>query len=210
MENTTSDATARARSDLAFMKAVVEDRGPLAWIIGAHLFWPGLIFGINFIFIWAIAAGLAQWPLNGLDWSWTPGAAAYGIVALYLWRRARGETLGPSARGFAAAWSMVGVMSAATVGVLMIATARTNAPFYEAWPALAFVIYGGSWTVASAIRKRAWLGMVALGAYATGLLAAARLNAPDMWLVEAAGAFLFVAPPGALIMHLAKQRGASV
>lgn len=200
-----SETADTARNDLAFMKAVVEDRGPLTGVFGAHLFWPGLIFGLNFIYIWAIAAERAPWPFSGLSWAWVPGAVIYGLVAIYLWRRFGGVTLGPSARGFAAAWSTVGAMSAASVSVLLIASARTGHPFYEAWPSLAFVIYGGCWMAGAVIRRRRWLAIVAAVSFGAASLSAWRIEEPDMWLVNAAGVLLCVAVPGAVILRLASM-----
>lgn len=207
-EEALSGAAKTASGDLAFMKAVIEDRGPLAGVFGMHMFWPGLIYGINFIYIWAIAAGLADWPWEGLSWTWVPGTILYVPIPFYLWWRHRHMTLGPTARGFAAAWSSVGAMSAATVSALLIATAKTGDPFYEIWPGLAFVIYGGSWMAGAVIRRRWWHGAVAAGSFVIASLSAWRIDQPDMWLVSAVGIILFIAAPGAVIIYLSRKQNA--
>ena len=204
-----SDQADSARSDLAFLKAVVDDKGPLMGVFGAHLFWPGLIYGLNFVYIWAIAAGHVPWPWEGLAWTWVPGTILYTPIPIYLWWRSRGITLGPSARGFASAWSTVGAMSAATVGMLLIATAQTGHPFYAVWPGLAFVIYGGCWMAGAVVRRQLWHGLVSIGAFVTALLSAWRIEQPDMWLVSAAGTLLWVAAPGAVILILARRQRAN-
>jgi hypothetical protein len=53
-----TDNARAARDDLAFMKELVEDRGTLPSILGAHLLAVGAPFGLNVIYAWA---GMAAW-----------------------------------------------------------------------------------------------------------------------------------------------------
>jgi hypothetical protein len=201
----TTESVDGARDDLEFIRAVVGDKGPLGAPFGLHLLLPGLIFGANFLLTWAIATGQAPWPESLADFTWAPGAVIYLLAFFILSHRTRGTTSGPSGRGFAAAWGMVGVVTAATVLVLAIATYRTGQMFAEIWPSLAFVIYGGAWTVAALIRRKAWLALVALGSFATAAIAASQIGTAAVWLVDAVGIVLFMALPGGAIVYLARR-----
>src|SRR5262245_9967026 len=128
-----SDASARiAQSDLAFMRAVAEDRGPLPRLFWAHLFAVGALFGVNVLLAYAGLAGLVSSPRSWMVWSWAPAGVIYALA--YVWlhiqtsRRAP-EFSGPAARAFAAAWSGVLLVTAAIVAVVWIASARMQLPF---------------------------------------------------------------------------------
>src|SRR4051812_36439466 len=178
-----SDLTHEARADLAFMKAVAEDRGPLPRTIGEHMLAPGLIFTANFLLIWAIYKGWVAWPQRWMFFLWAPGAALYLLTYPVLMIRAKGATIGPAARAFAAAWCGVALMTFAAVATTIAASLSLDRSFYEIWPALAFVLYGGAWAAIAIVRKQASWGLVALGCFATAVIAAATLTSPLSWLV---------------------------
>jgi len=67
-----TDRAQSARSDLAFMKEVAEDRGPLPSILGAHLLAVGAPYGLNVIYAWAGMRGFVPWPEEWQVWSWAP------------------------------------------------------------------------------------------------------------------------------------------
>jgi hypothetical protein len=196
--------TQTVRSDLAFMRAVAEDRGPLPRTIGEHMLAPGLIFTANFLLIWAIYRGWVDWPARWAAFLWAPGAVVYLAIYPILMRRARGAAMGPAARAFAAAWCGVALMTAGAVATTVAASLALDRSFYEIWPSLAFVLYGGAWAAVAIVRKQLGWGLVALGCFATAVIAAATLTAPLTWLVLAAGLFLFVAGPGWAIVRRAE------
>jgi hypothetical protein len=199
-----NDSVEAARNDLAFMKAVVEDRGPLPALFGAHMLAPGLIYGANFILIWAIWAHLVPWPHAWRDWTWAPGAIVYAPIVTMLSRRKIG--LGPSGRTFAAAGAAFALMVWATLAVIATAQAASGDPaVWMLWPPMVFVLYGGAWSVVCMVRRTVLNGLVALGCFATAVTAAACMKAPEAWLVLGAGALLFVAGPGAAIIRRARE-----
>jgi len=200
-----TDAIQAARDDLAFLKAVAEDRGPLPSQFGEHLLAIGLIFGADFIFIWALFAGvLPRLPHD--PWmlvSWLPATIVYVPINLFISRR-RPATLGPMARMVGAAWGAMALMIVATVMIVIVASAETGTPYYEIWPALAFVLYGGAWAVVGIVRRDRWFGLVAAGCFAVAAASAALVRAPESWLVMAAGLLLLLALPGAMIVRKAR------
>ncbi len=198
------DLMREAREDLAFMKAVAEDKGPLPGLIGAHLLAVGLPFGLNFILVWAVFAGRAPWWPHGLVWAtWVPGTLVYAPISLLLHLRGRSFTPGPTARLFFAAWASVGLIVLPILAVMTIAQLKTGLAFAMVWPALSFVLWGGAWASLAIIRRKAWHGIMAVISFATALASAALIDAPEAWLVMAVGILLCVAAPGAAIMRRA-------
>jgi len=199
-----TDTIRAAQSDLAFMKAVAEDRGALPPILGAHLLAVGLPFGLNTLYVWAGIAGFVPWPDHLSDWmwwSWAPAAAVYLPAVVFLSLRSRGLTLGPAARAFAASWTAVMLMTFAVVGVLVVASIRSGTAFYAVWPSLAFALYGGAWTMTGVVRGRVLVLGVAAGCFLMALICAFMTGVNEQWLAVGIGLLLFMAAPGAVMMR---------
>jgi hypothetical protein len=200
-----TDSMRAAREDLAFLKAIASDPGPLPILIGAHMVAVGLPYGLNFILIWAIFEGLAPWWPEHLIWAtWIPGTIVYLPLALVLHLRGMAYTAGPTARLFVAAWTAVGLTAVPIVLVMIIAQVRTGIAFALVWPALSFVLYGGAWASLSILRRKAWHAFVAAASFATALSSAALIGMPGVWLVMAAGMLLCLVMPGVAIMRRAR------
>lgn len=199
-----TDASHSARNDLAFMRAVADDRGPMPRIIGEHMLVPGVVFGANFILIWAAEAHLFNPPSWFYAFSWAPGAVLYLAAWPFLSARSRGAPIGPAARAFAAVWLGVALMTLVSVATIAAATLATGKPYFELWPASAFILYGGAWSAIAIVRRSwGWAG-VAAGSFATAVGAAFVLLQPAAYLIMAAGLLLFVAGPGLGIIRRAK------
>ncbi len=117
-----TDSVQSAREDLAFVKAVVEDRGALPEWLGAHLLAVGVIFGLNLAVVGALS--LAGSPVDVSVWSWLPASVIYAPVWFAIHRRSDYAAMGPSARVFAAACMAVLLMTLAIITSLILATAR--------------------------------------------------------------------------------------
>jgi hypothetical protein len=194
------DAIRTARDDLAFMRDLAEDRGPMPSILGAHMLAVGATFGLNVIYAWAGLRGLVPWAAEWELWSWLPATIVYIPVMLFLFTRGRDIAQTPTGRAFAAAWTGVGIMTWVIVTVLGIAASHIGPLVWSVWPALAVSLYGGAWTTVSLVRRRYWGLAVAAGCFATALGCAMLIDTPELWLVMGLGLLLFLALPGALIM----------
>ncbi|MDP3739050.1 MAG: hypothetical protein Q8R02_16775 [Hyphomonadaceae bacterium] len=199
-----TDRAQSARHDLAFMKELAEDRGPLPSILGAHLLAVGAPYGLNVIYAWAGMRGFVPWPEDWYVWSWAPGTAVYLPILAVILFTSRGLSVGPAGRAFAAAWSGVGLMTWVIIALLAIAASRTGLVIWTIWPALAVTLYGGAWTVIGLVRRRYWSLLVAAGCFATALSCAALIDTPEHWLAMGLGLLLCMAVPGAAMMRMAK------
>jgi hypothetical protein len=86
-----------------------------------------------------------------------------------------------------------------------LAQQQTGMPFYLAWPALAFVLYGGAWMLAAIVARKPWHAAVALGCFAVAATCAALIEHNSQWLLMAGGLALFVAAPGIAIVRRARS-----
>lgn len=195
-----------ARDDLAFLRAIAEDTGGPPRIMGLHVLAIGAIFGANLIAIWAGLTFDFGLPETWLRWSWAPGAILYIPVVIWLSIAGRQQAKGPTARLFAAAWAAIGFTCLPIILLTILAASRTGVPYYEIWPALSFLLYGGAWAALGVIRRRAWHGAVALGCLATSFAAAMLIGQSTAWLVMGLGLILFMAVPGWAILRIAPKQ----
>jgi hypothetical protein len=201
------DVILAARSELAFLKALADDRGALPPVLGWHLVAIGAVFGLDFVHIWAVHAGLAPWPTAWRWLVWVPGVIVYLPFNLVINARGRHDIAGPTGRAFGAAWATIAIIVPACLLVLTIAQARSGHPFYLVWPSFSFVLYGGTWILAALVSRRAAYGAVALGCLAAALASAALIGSAAQWLVLAAAFALVIALPGAAIVRHARRAG---
>lgn len=190
-----------AREDLAFMRALVEDRGPLPRPIGEHFLMVGLLYGANVLYAWAGKSGFAPWPAgDSALLGWAPAAVLHIPYALWFTRRTRGFRGGPTLAVFGVAWIATVLMTAAIVASIYVAGARTGVDYVPIWPAIAVALYGGSWTVAAVARRSFSYFAVAVGCFATAVLCAALIGTPDVFLALGLGVLFFIGGPGLAIM----------
>ena len=193
-----TDTAQSARNDLAFMKSVVEDRGPLPWFFGAHLFAVGVIFGLNLI-----VGSVVVWP--SAIWSWLPATVLYAPTWFIINARSDYAAMGPSARVFGAVWMAVFLMTLTIVASLIVAQSGTGMTYGLIWPSIACALYGGAWMVGALIRRRGWMALVALTCFATAIACAALVGRPQMLLVLGAALLAVFAAPGLVLMRLAQR-----
>lgn len=195
-----------AREDLAFMRALVNDQDPLPATFGGHLLAPGLLYGLGTLPVWGILTGYLDLDRAWLHWIWLPPSLLYLPILIWLIRRGRSDTWGPSRRLFIAIWSAVGTMGGVTLACLVLATFKIGGYFMLLWPPLALLLWGGGWLAISKVRRQPLYGWLAAGCFATAALAAWLIRAPEQWLVMSLAMLLCIAGPGFFIMLLSRNR----
>jgi hypothetical protein len=200
-----NDQTQAAREDLAFLRAVAEDRGPLPRQLGEHFVVLGLVYGLNVLAAYAGKAGFIPWPAESdAIWGWLPATLLHIPYAIVFSIRTRGYKPGPTIRTFMVAWGAMVLMTGAIVASLFMARAQTGVPYDQVWPAIALALYGGAWTVVSVTRKSLGDFVVALGCFITAVICAALIDRPEKFLALGLGIVLFFAGPGLAIMLRAR------
>jgi hypothetical protein len=196
-----TDHARAARDDLAFMRELAEDRGPLPSHLGQHIFWPGLLYGLNVIATWAGLAGLIPWPKDWQIWAYLPATIVYLPICLWINLRSSKQSWGPGARMFAAAWSAVALLTFTVVAVVAIASFTARINYAVMWPPFVLAMYGSSWLVMGILLKRRWSMLVAFGCCATAILMGFLVGKHETWLVMGLGLILFMAAPGFIMMR---------
>jgi hypothetical protein len=204
-----STKTPSAQDDLAFMRALVEGSGnglPVAF--GEAYFAAGLIYGLQILIQSSSAFGLpALSPGAMLVFGIAPTVLFLGVLAWIIWRN-RGASLGGvAARAVGATFGSIGLANFALMAVIgSVALRQHSLTTWLIYPCVVFVMQGAAWLIASALRKRAWLGLVGIGWFVAAVAMALAVDQPAR-LALAAGIALLVLMviPGALLMRMARK-----
>lgn len=201
-----NDSIQTLKDDIAFMKAVTEDSSRALIRDGAVLIAVGVIFGLDSFRFWGIEAGFLPWAKPTEHFYGFDAFAIFLVVLYVIMRRFRGLAQGGRARAVSAAWLGVGAAYVVALVSLGAAAWRLKQPLLMVWipPMILFTLYGASWWIAFAVKRRAWFAGVAIGSFATALLSGLSIPSPHEWAVLAFGLFLWVAVPGIVIVQQAR------
>jgi len=194
--------------DIAFLKGLADGSSKASARDGAILVAVGVIFSSVALQYWAIYAGRLDAPPAWVPWLWLDGLVPFLIVQALISTKLRVSAPGPASRAISAAWGAVGLSLMFAVAALAVASSRLSIPLLVTWifPLVLFTLFGASWLVAYAVRRRAAYLMVAGGSFAAAILCGLVMGQPEEWLVLSAGLLLLVAAPGAQIL-LALRKG---
>jgi hypothetical protein len=73
------------------------------------------------------------------------------------------------------------------------------------YPCAVFALQGAAWMVAWMLRRRGWLGVVALGWFASAIVLAQTIDTPLYPMIAGVALVLFMAVPGAVMMRPAQN-----
>ena len=132
--------------------------------------------------------------------------AIFLLVVHVIMRRFRGLAQGAGSRAVSGAWRSMGLAFGVALVSLGAAAWRLKQPLLMVWipPLILFTLYGASWWIAFAVKRRTWFAGVAMGSFITALLSGLFIPSPHEWGVLAFGLFLWVAMPGIVIVQQAR------
>jgi hypothetical protein len=194
----------KARDDLAFMRALVEPTDNWQKQFGETYFAAGLCYCIQMLLHGAQFVGLA--PSSG------PVALAIGFgptvvfLALLVWiirRNRQSPAGGATTRAVGSVFGAVGAANLALVLVIgSVAWRWHSLGTWLIYPCVVMVLQGMAWLVAFMLRRRRWLGLVAVGWFATGLAMAVCIDSPAGFVISAGvGMFAFMLLPGLFMLR---------
>jgi len=204
-----TDPIQNAQDDLAFMRRLVDQGGGRAGVAGGSIFLAaGLLYGGQCLYHWAQLRRLADFPgpLN-LLMAAGPTVVFLIILTVVLLRDSRVAPTGSMPRALQATFAGVGLANLAMVAVFGVNAARhPEFPVWLFYPAVIFALQGAAWFVVWQMRRRAWVGLVALGWLAAAVALGLSIDALERYILIAAGSLiLLMAVPGAVMMRLARK-----
>lgn len=199
-----------ARDDLAYMRALVSGGGAQFQATAGEMFmWAGLLYGLQCIGHWLNIIGLL--PLAGIGYlllGFGPTAIFLGLVFYVIWRERNAKQSGVAARALNAVFSGAGLAN--LVMALVFAYGSNVTDNFTIWlyhPVVVCMFQGVAWYVAWVIRRRAWVGLVAIGWFATTVACGLLIQQVGWFLLVLGVALLaFMALPGYAIMRVAKAK----
>jgi hypothetical protein len=197
-----------ARDDLAFMRALVSTTEVSQRTFGETYLAAGLCYG----------GQMAMHGLQFLGWAPSSGTGALLIgfgptvvfVALLIWiLSSRRDAQAPTAvnRAVGAVFGSVGLANLVMVLIFGFQAWRQHSILiWLIYPCVVMVLQGMAWMVAASLRRRTWMGVVALGFFLTGVsMAFALENLSAYVIIAGVGMLAFMAAPGALMVLQARR-----
>lgn len=199
-----------ARDDIVFLKALVTEGGQAQSSLGFLLFWAGLLYGLHALFCAAAEMQWVAWPQNifGVIIGAAPTLIFLGFIGYVVWHDRQQSQHGVATRALNAAFGGAGIASLTTSTIFgYLAISRGEMFLWMFHPITIFVVQGTVWYIAFAIRRRAWLGLVAAGWHLSAVAMAILLNkgmfAP-LLLILGGGLLLLMALPGWVLWRSAR------
>jgi hypothetical protein len=183
-----------ARDDLAYLRALVQGGEGLPPGFGQAYTAAGLCYGIQFLLHGGQALG------------WVSDAGAVGLaiglgptvifLALLAWitTRSRSEGVpGVTSRAVRSVFSAIGFANLAAGAVVgSVAWRQQSLTIWLIFPCIVMIFQGAAWLVASALWRRRWFALVAVGWFAAGVAAALCIGTVAAYLAVSGVAFLLL------------------
>ncbi|CAN5245549.1 hypothetical protein BH10PSE1_BH10PSE1_25510 [soil metagenome] len=200
-----------AEADLAFLRGIVEGGGRGQMTMGVCFLAGGLLYGIQCLFHLGQIAGIIRWP--GLASLVFVVLITASVLAAIVWavlhdRKAggNGRSAPTMSRAMNGAFSGAGMANLAVIIVFGVGAVREHD--FSLWlyyAAVVFAFQSVAWFMAWTLKRKAWMGLVALGHWTTAVALGLLVREPVAYLwVCTAALFLLFAVPGWIILREAR------
>ncbi len=195
-----TDEMQAIRDDLAFLKSLAADDGPLPRAMGLQLLIPGVLYGLAAVLAWAIMRGVVPLPASFAGQLGLWPTVIYMPILLLLIVMTRRPPPGTATRAVVAAWSGVGLTTLSMVAAIFIGGARLHVDgIWQIWTSICFSLWGLAWWVLAVLRRdKAWF-VVAAGSLLTAVINACLVGTPEHILVCGIGILFWLGGPGLII-----------
>jgi hypothetical protein len=197
-----------ARDDLAFMRALVATTEDSQRTFGEIYLTAGVCYGGQMVMHGIQVLGLL--PQAGI------GALLIGVgptavfLALLIWiLTQRKVPQAPTAvnRAIGAVFGSVGLANLMMILIFGSISWREHSTLiWLIYPCIVMILQGMAWLVAGSLRRKAWMGVVALGFFITGLGMSFAIKNLDAYItITGLGMIAFMAAPGALMIRQSRR-----
>ena len=204
----TPDKTATAaEADLAFLRGVIEGGGRPRLTMGVVFLVGGLLYGVQCLFHLGQIAGVVRWPdLASLAFVVMITVVMCGVIAWAVMKDRKAGvkfTSGPIAsRAMNGAFSGTGAANLAVIIIFGVGASRDGD--FAVWlyyPAIVFAFQSIAWFMAWQLKRKGWMGLMALGHWTTAVALGLLVREPIayLWVCTAALFMLFALPDGLIL-----------
>jgi hypothetical protein len=197
-----------ARDDLAFMRALVTTTEDSQKTFGETYLAAGVCYGGQMLMHGMQALGLLPGEgfvalLIGIG----PTAVFLALLIWILTQRAVPQSPSAVNRAIGAVFGSVGLANLAMILVFgSISWREHSLLIWLIYPCIVMILQGMAWLVAGSLRRRVWMGVVAVGFFITGVGMAFAIKTLDAYIVVAGlGMIAFMAVPGALMVRQSRR-----
>jgi len=197
-----------ARDDLAFIKALVAPEDRWQTQFGQIYFAAGVCYSVQMLGHIGQFLGVA--PSDGpmaqvIGWGPT---VVFLAVMIWIIRRGKEQASGAVSRAVGAVFAAVGLSNLALcLSIGSVALRLHSQTIWLIYPCVVMVLQGLAWMVAYMLRRRPWLGVVAVGWFAVGIAMAVCIeNMVGFVAAATVGIVCFMLLPGFYLMR--QERGA--
>jgi hypothetical protein len=194
-----------ARDDLAFLRALVAPEDRWQEQFGKIYAAAGACYSVQMLL--HIGQFLKLAPDQGLGAQaigWGPTVVFLGILIWFI-RRGGGRPIGTTSRAVGSVFAAVGLTNLAlALSIGSVALRLHSQTIWLIYPCVVMVLQGLAWMVAFMLRRRPWLGVVAVGWFAVGVSMAIFIeNMPGFVASATVGIVCFMLLPGLYLMRQA-------
>lgn len=206
-----------AEADLAFLRRIVEGgpgRGQIP--MGVLFLAGGLLYGFQCLFHLGQAAGIIR--ISGLASLIFVVSVTLAMLAVVAWavrydrKSGQKSNAGPTAsRAMNGVFSATGAANLAIIIVFGLGAVRdSDFAIWLYYPAIVFAFQAIAWFVAWTLKRKPWMGLVAVGHWTTTVALGLLVRDPVAYTwVCAAALFLLFALPGWIILREARAAQAA-
>jgi hypothetical protein len=194
-----------AREDLAFLRGLVQPDEHWRRGFGQSYAAAGGCYGGQMVLHGLQGLGvIPTTPLLSLMVGAGP-SVVFVVLLIFILRRnsLRPAGGGVTSRAVGAVFSAVGIANLFLIAIFASASLREhNFKIWLLYPCVVLVLQGAAWMVAWTLRRQAWLAVVAVGWFLTGLaMGLAIENLGWFILLGGVGFFAFMLVPGLVMMR---------
>jgi small-conductance mechanosensitive channel len=200
----------KAREDIAFLRAIVDEHSPVYKQTGIIYGASGGLFGFQALLGWLHVSNVIKLSdMENIAIAILPTALFFIVLALVLSRDKENQ----NPKGTASK-TVIAMFGAAGIANLVLALVFAYAAFerqdFSIWlffPVVVCALQGMVWYVVAMIRKYWWMWATSAGWYGTALVAGLFTQSLENYLLAlSVGLFLFMAVPGLIMARIKEEK----
>lgn len=158
-----------ARDNLAYMRALVGGTERMQKTIGEAFFWAGLLYGGQCLLHWLQTLGVVpDEGAIGLAVVIVPTVLFVGVLIMIIMKDMNAPPGGPASRALGSVFQGAGIANLVMAFVFAYGAQAFDAPgLWLYHPVVVCMFQGVAWYVAFNVLRKGWLGLVAIGWFAT-------------------------------------------